>query len=228
MFTGLVEQIGSIVEISPTTEYEGYSFVIDQASTILSDCSIGDSIAVNGCCLTVTQFDPTLGTFKVGLSNETLARTDLGQSPLATSNPLTPVTGELVLGSRVNLERAMSGHGRFGGHFVQVRLLSIVTPSHPSIGSHRYHRHDPLHRSRRRLAKTTLCPSARVSYFSYSQGLCSSRWHFPHSHYRRTTPFYPLSDQGSHPRQARSLWGHARRSYSRTHDSRDEAGRSVG
>ena len=79
MFTGLVETMGHISKITPTTEgYEGYSFVISDAAAILSDCSIGDSIAVNGCCLTVTQFDAD--SFTVGLSNETLDRTDLGES----------------------------------------------------------------------------------------------------------------------------------------------------
>ena len=73
--------MGEIASIHPTTEYEGYSFVISQAGAILGDCTIGDSIAVNGCCLTVTEFDAKVGTFAVGLSNETLGRTDLGQSP---------------------------------------------------------------------------------------------------------------------------------------------------
>ncbi|KAM0793622.1 hypothetical protein ACM66B_001055 [Microbotryomycetes sp. NB124-2] len=104
VFTGLVEIMGEIKSIHPTTEFEGYSFVIGQASAILGDCTIGDSIAVNGCCLTVTEFDAAQGTFAVGLSNETLSRTDLGK---------------LKVGSKVNLERAMAGHGRFGGHFVQ-------------------------------------------------------------------------------------------------------------
>ncbi|KAK4055078.1 Riboflavin synthase alpha chain [Microbotryomycetes sp. JL201] len=96
--------MGEIESIHPTTEFEGYSFVIGQAGAILGDCNIGDSIAVNGCCLTVTEFDAAQGTFAVGLSNETLSRTDLGK---------------LQVGSKVNLERAMAGHGRFGGHFVQ-------------------------------------------------------------------------------------------------------------
>ncbi|GAA5861389.1 hypothetical protein JCM1840_005351 [Sporobolomyces johnsonii] len=123
MFTGLVEIIGVISSITPTTAFEGYSFIISQAQDILPDCAIGDSIAVNGCCLTVTRFDAKEGWFEVGLSNETLARTNLGK---------------LVVGSKVNLERAMAGHGRFGGHFVQghvdttAKILSI-TPDGDSI-----------------------------------------------------------------------------------------------
>ncbi|GAA5981387.1 hypothetical protein JCM10908_004090 [Rhodotorula pacifica] len=104
VFTGLIEILGRIDSIHPTTEFEGYSFVIADAHDILGDCNLGDSIAVNGCCLTVTRFDAKEGWFEVGLANETLTRTNLGK---------------LGVGSKVNLERAMAGHGRFGGHFVQ-------------------------------------------------------------------------------------------------------------
>ncbi|BGP52620.1 Riboflavin synthase alpha chain [Rhodotorula sphaerocarpa] len=104
VFTGLVEILGRVQSIHPTTEFEGYSFIIADAHEILTDCHVGDSIAVNGCCLTVTHFDAGEGWFEVGLANETLSRTNLGK---------------LVVGSKVNLERAMAGHGRFGGHFVQ-------------------------------------------------------------------------------------------------------------
>ncbi|TKA53087.1 hypothetical protein B0A53_03967 [Rhodotorula sp. CCFEE 5036] len=96
--------LGTIKSIHPTTEFEGYSFIITDAHDILGDCKLGDSIAVNGCCLTVTRFDANKGWFEVGLANETLSRTNLGK---------------LGVGSKVNLERAMAGHGRFGGHFVQ-------------------------------------------------------------------------------------------------------------
>ncbi|GAA6013301.1 hypothetical protein JCM11491_006346 [Sporobolomyces phaffii] len=123
LFTGLVEILGEISSIQPTTEFAGYSFTISQAHEILSDCKLGDSIAVNGCCLTVTEWSAEEGWFKVGLANETLARTNLGK---------------LGIGSKVNLERAMAGHGRFGGHFVQghvdttAKILSI-TPDGDSI-----------------------------------------------------------------------------------------------
>jgi len=75
--------------------------IVDSAP-ILGDAHLGDSISVNGTCLTITEFDQS--TFKLGLSPETLRRTNLG---------------DLTLGSLVNLERAMASHGRFGGHFVQ-------------------------------------------------------------------------------------------------------------
>lgn len=76
--------MGEITKITPTTAFEGFSFVISNSSPVLSDCSIGDSIAVNGCCLTVTEFDKEKGDFTVGLSNETLDRTDLGKFYLVT------------------------------------------------------------------------------------------------------------------------------------------------
>ncbi|BGP36403.1 Riboflavin synthase alpha chain [Rhodotorula kratochvilovae] len=123
VFTGLVEILGTIKSISPTTAFEGYSFVIGDAAEILVDCKLGDSIAVNGVCLTVTRWDAGEGWFEVGLANETLSRSNLGK---------------LVVGSKVNLERAMAGHGRFGGHFVQghvdttAKILSI-TPDGDSL-----------------------------------------------------------------------------------------------
>ncbi|OVA07780.1 Lumazine-binding protein [Macleaya cordata] len=74
------------------------------AKTILEDVKLGDSIAVNGTCLTVTEFDTKVSEFSVGLAPETLRKTSLI---------------ELVPGSIVNLERALQPSTRMGGHFVQ-------------------------------------------------------------------------------------------------------------
>ncbi|MCL7030192.1 hypothetical protein MKW94_017582 [Papaver nudicaule] len=71
---------------------------------ILEDVKLGDSISVNGTCLTVTEFDKKESDFSVGLAPETLRKTSLI---------------ELVPGSRVNLERALLPSTRMGGHFVQ-------------------------------------------------------------------------------------------------------------
>lgn len=87
----------------------GTSLTITGASSILDDCHEGDSISVNGTCLTVTEFDKT--TFKVGVAPETLRRTNLGS---------------LVEGSKVNLERAVSAHTRMGGHFVQGHVDTVA------------------------------------------------------------------------------------------------------
>lgn len=140
MFTGLIEHLGVIVDIQPTTEFVGYAFTIGSSAAILGDCQIGDSIAVNGCCLTVTEFDIKAngGQFKVGLSNETLSRTNLGQFVRScrcawlAAQLLTQLSskGEIKVGDKVNCERAMAGHGRFGGHFVQVRSSADASCSH--------------------------------------------------------------------------------------------------
>lgn len=106
MFTGIVEHIGTVEEFNQLDTSEsggnGISLKISDAKPILGDCHIGDSIAVNGTCLTVTEFD--LETFKVGLAPETIRRTNLGS---------------LTKGTKVNLERAVGGDVRFGGHYVQ-------------------------------------------------------------------------------------------------------------
>lgn len=78
-------------------------------STLLKDCQHGDSIAVNGVCLTVTSFTPT--TFQIGVAPETLRVTNLGS---------------LNVSSRVNLERAVRADTRMGGHFVQGHVDTIA------------------------------------------------------------------------------------------------------
>ncbi|KAL1722034.1 hypothetical protein EV715DRAFT_270494 [Schizophyllum commune] len=112
MFTGLIEHLGTVSSIDQ--DDTGCTLVISDSAPILGDCHVGDSIAVNGACLTVTEFDAEKvgGWFKVWLANETLQRTDLG---------------ERVVGDQVNLERAMGAHVRFGGHFVQAHVDTTAT-----------------------------------------------------------------------------------------------------
>lgn len=98
MFTGIVEEIGSIQEIKKGARQTVFSI---KASKVLEDANIGDSIAVNGVCLTVTTLNGN--TFTADVMNETLSRSSLGS---------------LRAGSPVNLERAMAAGGRFGGHIV--------------------------------------------------------------------------------------------------------------
>jgi riboflavin synthase len=98
MFTGIVEEIGSISNIQKT----GESYVLTiEARKVLEDIHLGDSIAVNGVCLTVTSFSGNR--FKVDVMPETVKSSSLRT---------------LKRGSHVNLERAMAAGGRFGGHFV--------------------------------------------------------------------------------------------------------------
>lgn len=88
----------------------GTSLTIVDCADILTDAHLGDSISINGTCLTVTEFDAH--SFKVGVAPETLRRTNLGS---------------LREGSGVNLERAVSAHTRMGGHFVQGHVDTVAT-----------------------------------------------------------------------------------------------------
>jgi riboflavin synthase len=99
MFTGIVEEIGIIQVVDLDSPQQ--SLVI-QARDVLADTHQGDSIAVNGVCLTVTSLDS--GRFSVGVMAETLRRTNLR---------------ELSPGDAVNLERPVQPQSRLGGHFVQ-------------------------------------------------------------------------------------------------------------
>ena len=98
MFTGIVEELGVVRSIRRGARSAELSI---GARTVLSDLKIGDSVAVNGVCLTATGVDG--GGFTADVMHETLRRSSLGA---------------LAPGSRVNLERAMAANGRFGGHIV--------------------------------------------------------------------------------------------------------------
>ncbi len=98
MFTGIVEEVGSIAELE---NLETGARLRISCSTVLDGTSIGASIAVNGCCLTVVEIGSNAWTAQV--SPETLRRTNLG---------------DLEPGSLVNLERPLRADGRLDGHFV--------------------------------------------------------------------------------------------------------------
>lgn len=98
MFTGIVEEVGSIEAVTRGKNAMQLSI---RCTTILTDVHIGDSISVNGVCLTVAQFSNQQ--FLADVMPETYKATNL--------HTLRP-------GSPVNLERAMAANGRFGGHFV--------------------------------------------------------------------------------------------------------------
>ncbi len=105
MFTGIVEEIGTVVSISKGVQSSKLTL---QGNVIFEDMHIGDSIAVNGVCLTVTT--KTSNTFTVDVMAETLRRSSLGT---------------LTNGSKVNMERAMAANGRFGGHIVSGHIDGI-------------------------------------------------------------------------------------------------------
>ncbi|WP_175991337.1 riboflavin synthase [Bacillus sp. Marseille-Q1617] len=107
MFTGIIEEIGKINKIKKSAS----SMILTiTAKKVLKDVHIGDSISVNGVCLTVTSF--TESRFQVDVMPETFEATTLRS---------------LSAGSHVNLERAMAAGGRFGGHFVNGHVDGIGT-----------------------------------------------------------------------------------------------------
>lgn len=110
MFTGIVEEIGEIVDVRRTAEVVVLTV---RGPRVTADAAHGDSIAVSGVCLTVTDPDgSTAGTFTVELVPETLARSSL--SGVTTGTP-------------VNLERAVPAGGRLGGHIVQGHVDGVGT-----------------------------------------------------------------------------------------------------
>ena len=103
MFTGIIEAVGSITAINVNAQ--GARLVIDTNNLDMSDVKLGDSIATNGICLTVVDFDKSKsnGSYSADVSNETLQRTGFAN---------------YKVGSKVNLEKAMLASTRFGGHMV--------------------------------------------------------------------------------------------------------------
>lgn len=118
MFTGLIEEVGVIQAIRRGAR----SCVLTiGCRTVLEDAKIGDSIAVNGVCLTVTSLGS--GYYTADVMSETMSRSALG---------------ELVSGSKVNLERAMPANGRFGGHIVSGHIdgtgrIASITPDDNAV-----------------------------------------------------------------------------------------------
>lgn len=109
MFTGIIEEIGSVKRVS----VGGKSGSIEiAAKKVLEGTKVGDSIAVNGVCLTVTSLG--FSSFTADVMAETLRRSSLGS---------------LSLGNGVNLERAMAADGRFGGHLVSGHIDGTGTIS---------------------------------------------------------------------------------------------------
>jgi riboflavin synthase len=99
MFTGLIEDVGTIVQLSPIPD--GLTIGIE-SKVITDELKLGDSVAVNGVCLTVTKIENTQFTVEAVL--ETLQKSTLKK---------------MKIGSKINLERAIRFGDRMGGHFVQ-------------------------------------------------------------------------------------------------------------
>ncbi len=113
MFTGIVEEVGRVQRL---WQNDGGWQLRIAAAGVLADVQLGHSIAINGTCLTVTEFNSD--SFTVGLSPETLRCTNLG---------------DLLPAAEVNLERSLAANGRIGGHFVQGHVdgTGIITKKQP-------------------------------------------------------------------------------------------------
>ena len=116
MFTGIVEELGEVTEV---TELGDSSRLRLRGPLVTTDASHGDSIAVNGVCLTVVTHGN--GEFTADVMAESLKRTSLGA---------------LTVGSPVNLERAMPADGRLGGHLVQGHVDGTGTLLERTPGEH--------------------------------------------------------------------------------------------
>ena len=107
MFTGIIEEVGTVTQI---THQKDSAVLTICAKKVLEGTKIGESIAVNGICLTVTSL--TNDSFTADVMHETLRRSSLAQ---------------IINKSHVNLERAMTANGRFGGHIVSGHVDGIGT-----------------------------------------------------------------------------------------------------
>jgi riboflavin synthase len=119
MFSGIIEETGIARSLAPT---DGGARLVVETRSIAAGVAIGDSVAVNGCCLTAVSVSGPVVEFD--LLAETLRRTNLG---------------DLKPGSPVNLERSLAADGRIGGHFVQghIDAASEVLALDPAGSDHR-------------------------------------------------------------------------------------------
>ncbi len=108
MFTGIVEGTGTVAALAAAADGSGARLEV-AAPWLAGELRLGESVAVNGCCVTVAE--PTSGGFTADLVAETLRRTALGG---------------LAAGARVNLERSMTLGGRLGGHLVQGHVDGVA------------------------------------------------------------------------------------------------------
>lgn len=116
MFTGIITGVGRITalrDLGPSAQH-GKRLTIHTPEGYLADVGLGDSIALNGACMTVTGLDPASGTFTIDISAESLAKT----------------SGLADEGRRINLEKALRASDRLGGHIVSGHVDGVGTVSH--------------------------------------------------------------------------------------------------
>ena len=113
MFTGIITGVGTIAslhDLGSSTQH-GKRLTISAPDGYLSDVGLGDSIALNGACMTVTSLDQAQSQFTIDISAESLART----------------AGLAEVGRRINLEKALRAHDRLGGHIVSGHVDGVGT-----------------------------------------------------------------------------------------------------
>lgn len=114
MFTGIVEELGTVHAV--VDQSDAIRLTV-QATTVLDDVRLGDSISVNGCCLTVAATETSRDSDRVDLWTADLMQETLDRTSLAGVQP----------GDRVNLERAVTASSRLGGHIVQGHVDGVGT-----------------------------------------------------------------------------------------------------
>ena len=115
MFTGIITAVGHITAVHPLGDSVQYGkrLTVETPPDYLADVGLGDSIAINGACMTVTSLDLTKSHFTIDISVESLDKT----TGLAESSPANPTP--------VNLEKALRAHDRLGGHIVSGHVDGI-------------------------------------------------------------------------------------------------------
>ena len=115
MFTGIVSGLGRITAVTPlgVDESHGKRLEIEAPKAYLDDVQLGDSIALNGACMTVTRFDASTGRFSIDISAESLGK-----------------TAGLAQPGRVNLEKALRANDRLGGHLVSGHVDGLGRITH--------------------------------------------------------------------------------------------------
>ncbi|MCX8521126.1 MAG: riboflavin synthase [Rhodoferax sp.] len=118
MFTGIISAVGRITDVQPASQAEataahGKRLTIACPANYLQDVALGDSIALNGACMTVTSLDPVTASFTVDISAESLDKTVGLDSP-----------------SPINLEKALRANDRLGGHLVSGHVDGVGSVSH--------------------------------------------------------------------------------------------------
>jgi riboflavin synthase len=164
MFTGLVVETGTLLTLTPRGDSARLTL---RAPTLATSASIGDSIAVNGCCLTATHI--TADTIAFDLLAETLRKTSLGD--------VTP-------GGKVNLEPALGASSKMGGHFVQGHIDTTARLLHytPKGEDHRLEIELPAEFSQYLIYKGSIAVdgiSLTVAEISDNSFTC---WIIPHTH----------------------------------------------